>query len=451
MSEPSNLTRRRFIGRSTLVSTAGVAAPMFVSAKALGQPGRPGANERIHLGLIGAGVMGTANLKNCAKYDDVAVTAVCDVSKEKLQATVERFKDTATGYHDYRELLERDNVDGVIVATPPHWHALMSIHACEAGKDIYVQKPMTLYPAEGLALKNAVQKHNVVSQAGTQVHAGENYRRVVEQVRSGNLGKISAVRTFVVYNQGAEGWGNVPDSEPPEGLDWNLWLGPAPKRAYNEILAKSAAYTASFMEYSGGQTPGMAPHIVDLPYWALGLDYPTVTSSAGKRLILQDCGDIPDTHEVLWQYPGLTMTWWASLVNSYGFDLQGKGGVRRRLGIYFHGTNGTLFSDYGKHTIVPEGDRMKDAQTPPESIPPSPGHEREWLDCILSRQQPSCSVPYHVKMDVAFTLSNLSLKLGRSIRFDPAAEKIVGDDEAARLAVPEYRAPWKFPVQYLQS
>ena len=449
MTQPNELTRRRFIRNSTSISAAGVAAPMLVSATALGKPGRPGANERIGLGIIGAGVMGSANLKNCAQHDDVAVTAICDVAKDKLQATVERFKDTATGYHDYRELLAQENVDGVIVATPPHWHALMAINACEAGKDIYVQKPMTMYPAEGLALKNAVVKHNVVSQVGTQIHAGENYRRVVEQVRSGNLGKISTVRTFVVYNQGSEGWGNVPDSEPPKGLDWNLWLGPAPKRAYNEILAKSAAYTASFMDYSGGQTPGMAPHIVDLPYWALGLDYPTVTSSAGKRIILKDCGDIPDTHEVLWQYPGLTMTWFASLVNSYGFDLQGTPGIRRRLGIYFHGTNGTLFSDYGKHTIVPEGDSMKDAQTPPESIPPSPGHEREWLDCIKSRKQPSCSVPYHVKMDVAFTLSNLSLKLGRSIRFDPATEKIVGDDEAARAAVPAYREPWKFPTKYL--
>ena len=138
----------------------------------------------------------------------------------------------------------------------------------------------------------------------------------------------------------------------------------------------------------------------------------------------------------------------ASLVNSYGFDLHGKPGIRRRLGIYFHGTNGTLFSDYGKHTIVPEGDRMKDAQTPPESIPSSPGHEREWLDCIKSRKQPSCNADYHAKIDVAIGLANVSYRLHRSVRFDAESEKITGDAEAARLARPVYRDPWKFPEQY---
>ena len=443
-----HLSRRSFLGK-TAAAGAVAAGPYFVSARALGMGGQPAASDRLNIGLIGAGLMGTGNLNNCAKYDDVVVTAVCDVWKSHLDAVVDRFKDTAKPYHDYRQMLEQDDLDGVIIATPPHWHALMAIHACEAKKDFYLQKPMTLYPGEGVALKGAVEKHGVISQIGTQIHAGDNYRRVVEQVRSGNLGKIPVVRTFVSYNQGPEGWGNVPDSQPPEGLDWDLWLGPAPARSYNEILAKSAAYTASFMDYSGGQTPGMAPHIVDLPYWALGLDYPTNVASCGGRYVLRDCGDIPDTQEVLWQYPELTMTWFAQVTNSYGFDFHGDPVIRRRLGIYFHGVNGTLFSDYSNHKIVPEGDRMRDAKTPPQSIPPSPGHEREWLDAIKSRQQPSCHVGYHVKMDVAFTLANLSLKLGRSIAFDPETEQIVDDPEASRLAVPEYRDSWTFPKQYL--
>jgi hypothetical protein len=139
----------------------------------------------------------------------------------------------------------------------------------------------------------------------------------------------------------------------------------------------------------------------------------------------------------------------SSLTNSYGFDLNGELVPKRRLGIYFHGSNGTLYTDYDQHTIVPEGDRMKALEPPPHSIPPSPGHEREWLDCIVSRQQPSCSVLYHVRVDVPIVLSLLSYKLGRSIRFDPAAEKIVGDAEAARQAIPSYRPPWKFPEEYL--
>jgi predicted dehydrogenase len=205
------------------------------------------------------------------------------------------------------------------------------------------------------------------------------------------------------------------------------------------------------MAYSGGMTPGMAPHICDLPYWALRLDFPCVTSCSGGRYTVRGVGDAPDTQEVLWQYPHVTMTWMSSGVNSYGFDFQGTPGIRRRLGVYFHGVNGTLFADYDTHEVVPEGDRMKDAKPPEPSIPPSPGHEREWLDCMKSRKQPSCNVSYHYKLDVACTLANLSLKVGRSIRFDPAAEKIVGDNEAARLAAPEYRHPWKFPARYLEA
>ena len=145
------------------------------------------------------------------------------------------------------------------------------------------------------------------------------------------------------------------------------------------------------------------------------------------------------------------MTWMSSLTNSYGFDFEGDTQPRRRLGIYFHAANATVAADYGTLKIIPEGDRMKGLETPPKSIPPSPGHEREWLDCIKSRQQPSCNPSYHVRVDVPLLLSLLSLKLGRAIQFDPASEKIVGDSEAARLAVPHYRAPWKFPKQYLKA
>ncbi len=450
MSEPNKLSRRKCVGRTASAGAARLAA-YYVPASALGLEGKPAANDRIGVGLIGAGLMGTANLNHCAEHDDVAVTGICDVWKSKRERLVDKFKETAKPYHDYREMLGRDDVDGVIVATPPHWHALQAIHACEAKKDVYVQKPMTIYPAEGLALKRAAEKHGVITQVGTQIHAGDNYRRVVEYVRSGNLGPIGVVRTFLNYRRSVEGYGQAPDADPPDDLDWDLWLGPGPKRPYNEILARSAAYTAQFMDYSGGMVPGMAPHICDLPYWALELGFPETTSCFGGRFVTQGVGDAPDTQEVHWQYPGLTMTWMSSAVDTYGFDFQRKPSGRHHLGIYFHGVNGTLVSDYRVHNIVPEGDALEDVEPPEPSIAPSPGHEREWLDSIRSRRQPSCNVAYHTKIDLACTLANLSLKVGRSIRFDPEGEKIVGDDEAARLAVPEYRDPWKFPAEYLES
>ena len=442
-----DVTRRQFLQSA---AAAAIALPCIIPATALGAEGAPPPSERINLGIIGVNGMGRSNLENCAQHSDVVVAGVCDVSKTRREEIVEKYKATAKGHSDYRELLARPDIDAVIIAPPPHWHALMAIHAVEAGKDIYVQKPMTLYPDETLAVRNAVNKHKRISQVGTQIHAGSNYRRVVEWIRSGKLGPVSVVRTFNVMNQGVNGIGHAPRQAPPEGLDWNLWLGPAPDREFNSLLFSGSYHHCSFWDYSGGWTPGMAPHIIDLPIWALELGVPTLTSCSGGRFVVRDDGDSPDTQEVIWQYPNLTMTWMMSLCNSFGFDF-GRGKPDRRLGVYFHGVNGTLFTDYGKHEVVAEGEFLKDNAPPQESIPPSPGHEREWLDSVKSRKEPSCSVNYHYKVDLAITLANLSYKLGRSVRFDPQTEKIIGDEEAARLARPVYRAPWQFPAGYLRE
>ncbi|MBL8291420.1 MAG: Gfo/Idh/MocA family oxidoreductase, partial [Bryobacterales bacterium] len=184
-----NVTRRQLFHTT-------FAAPTIVPAAALGRAGRPAPSDRINLGIIGVNGMGRSNLANCARHDDVVVTAICDVSTERREKALELHKNTAKGYNDYRELLARNDIDGVIIAPPPHWHALIAIDAVKAGKDIYLQKPMTLYPDETLAVRNAVNRHKRISQIGTQIHAGANYRRVVEWVRSGKLGKISVVRTF---------------------------------------------------------------------------------------------------------------------------------------------------------------------------------------------------------------------------------------------------------------
>jgi predicted dehydrogenase len=444
---PSGVSRRRFL-QTTGAAAAAFAVPTIIPSSARGKDGATPPSERINLGVIGVNGMGRANLVNCARYPDVVVTGVCDVWNKRRDAVLEQFKETATGHNDYRELLARPDVDAVIIATPPHWHALMAIEAAEAGKDIYLQKPMTLYPDETLAVRNAVKGHGRISQVGTQIHAGPNYRRVVEWIRSGKLGPVSVVRTFNVMNQGTGGIGHAPVEEPPAGLDWDLWLGPARKCPYNRLLAADAHNHCSFWDYSGGWTPGMAPHILDLPVWALDLGAPLVTSCSGGRYVIQDDGDAPDTQEVTWQYGDLTMTWMMSCCNSFGFDF-GRGSRERRLGVYFHAVNGTLFSNYNNHEVVPEGDFLAGTEPPPQSIPPSPGHEREWLDCIKSRQEPSCSIDYHWRVDLALTLANLSYKLGRSVRFDPVRERIVNDREAARLARPDYRRPWSFPTKYL--
>ena len=446
-TETSLRTSRRDFLKTT--ATAAIALPTIIPASVLGADGQTPPSEKIRLGIIGCGGMGRSNLGNCSGQPDVVVTAACDAWDARRDAVVEQFKGTCKGFRDFREMLQHKDLDAVIIATPPHWHTLIAVAACEAGKDIYLQKPMTLHLGESFAVRNAVRKHKRICQVGTQIHASENYRRVVEFIRSGNLGPIGTVRTFNVMNQHPKGVGAATQKKAPEGLDWDLWCGPAPLRDFNRTLVTDAYFHSSWMDYSGGWTPGMAPHIIDLPIWAMDLGFPINTMSTGGRYVLKDDGDAYDNHEVLWQYPNCTMTWMSSLTNSYGFDLHGKPVPNRRLGIYFHGANGTMYSDYGKFTIVPEGDKMKDQAPVPKSIPPSPGHEREWLNCVKSRQQPSVSADYHVRVDVPIVLSLLSLKLGRSIRFDPATEKIIGDAEAAKLSVPQYRAPWKFPEQYL--
>ncbi|MGQ9503497.1 MAG: Gfo/Idh/MocA family protein [Thermogutta sp.] len=450
MSRSHDLTRRDFLDQSAKTGTAGVAVPLFVSASVLGENGSGGASEKVRVALIGCGGMGQGNLANTAHHPDVVMAAAADPWEQRLNAVLKKYPQ-AKGFKDYRELLEQKDVDAVIIASPPHWHTLHAIHACEAGKDVYIQKPMTLHLGESLAVRNAVKRHNRISQVGTQIHASENYRRVVEKIRAGFIGKVSTVRTFNVMNQGPEGVGHDPGTPCPSDLDWNLWIGPAPMRPYNKILASSSYYHCSWMDYSGGWTPGMAPHIIDLPIWALDLQYPIRIHCSGGRYIIQDDGDAPDVQEILWQYPNLTMTWMSNLVNSYGFDLHGEPVPRRRLGIYFHGVDGTMYANYTMHEIVPEGDRMKDRTPPEPSIPPSPGHEIEWVNCIKTRAQPSCSVFYHVKVDIPIVLGNLAYRLGRSLQFDPEKEQIVGDDEAAQLAVPVYREPWKFPAEYLKG
>ena len=443
-STAASTNRRQFLK----ITGAALATPMIVPSSILGANGQTAPNSRLHIGLLGCGGMGRANLGECAKHPDVAVTAACDVWKARRDSVVEQFKDTCKPYADFREMLQAKDLDGVIIATPPHWHALQAIAACEAGKDLYLQKPMTLHLGESLAVRNAVKKHHRISQVGTQIHASDNYRRVVEFIRAGNLGRIGVARTFNVMNQGPQGVGHATETTAPEGLDWEMWCGPAARRPFNPILAADAYNHGSWMDYSGGWTPGMAPHIIDLPVWALDLGFPLMTSSSGGRFTIQDDGDAYDHHEVLWRYPNLTLTWMSSLTNSYDFLMKSQA-PERRLGIYFHGSNGTMYANYGMYRVLAEGSLMDGKEAPPPSLPSSPGHEREWLDCMKSRQQPTCSVFYHVKVDVPIVLSLLSLKLGRSIQFDPATESIVGDKKAARMAIPEYRRPWRFPTEYL--
>jgi len=466
-----NLSRRRFIKNSVLgtsLAALGTAGCSVAGKKAIRIGSGVPAGEKIRVGFIGVGNRASRILQDLLKEKDVEVTAICDIWKAHLDKAIATCKGKPKPYHSYQKMLADDVIDAVVIGTPPHWHAIQAIHSCQAGKDFYLEKPMTLTIAESLAMRNAVSKHKIISQIGTQIHASENYRRAVEIVRSDRLGKINVVRTFNMINQRDDGIGNTPDSQPPKGLDWNRWIGPVQMRPFNAKLAEGAYHHPSF-KISGGWTPGMAPHIVDLPYWALELGHPIKTSSHGGRYVIKDCGNNYDTQDVIWQYPNnMNMTWMSSMTNSYGFDFQRTLGRRRRLGIYFHGVNATLLADYGSCRVVPEDVPKKiasdpekvekfvadwtaemDKKFPIKKVPSSPGHYREWIDGIRTRKQPLCCVDYHYKIDIAINLSLMAMQLGRTVQFDPEKETIVGDREAIKLMYPEYRDPWKLPAEYL--
>ena len=432
--------------RDVLISGAAafLAASVPFPSRAFGQ-GKVAANDKIGLGLIGAGGMGSANLRQCLRDPGTELVAVCDVQQHRVD-TWKQDREGVKGYRDYRQLLADSRVDAVIVATPPHWHCLQAVAAAAAGKHLYLQKPMTLYPAESIAVRNAVQRHGVVSQVGTQIHQVANYRRVVDWIRSGRLGPIGRVETFWGWNMGKDGIGTAKQTAPPADIDFELWLGPAPACEFNPMLVADASTHCSWMAYSGGWTPGMAPHIIDLPIWALELEYPEKISALGGRYIVGGDGDAPDTQDMVWQYPGLTMRWHFAQFNHHGYEFDN---AVRALGVYMHGLNGTLRANYGMHEILTQVDGLDPNDEPEQVIPAGGVHEFEWLECIRSGGRPSCSTDYHIKVDLPLTLGSLSYALGRTIHFDPKTEAIVGDEEAASRAVPEYRGEWKFPREYL--
>lgn len=458
MSGKHTVSRRTFISKAATATAAGVAVPAVVPPSALAAPGKPGPNDKIGLGLIGAGAMGNADLADCAKHDDVEVVAICDVWKEHLERTLKKHDNKPKGYADYHELLANQDVDAVIVATPHHWHCRMAVDVCEAGKDIYLEKPMSLHFAESRVIRNAVLKHKRVYQHGTQMHASETYRKVTQWARSGKLGDIAVARCFLAANHAPDGEGCPPDSDPPEGLDWNAWAGPAPIRPFNINIVKSGYAHTLWLDYGGGRTGGMIEHIIDLPFWALGLDFPTHVSGFGSKRHVKDNTDAPDTHEVNFEFPGVTLTWSMSQVSNFGFNLQDvdqfrehgvPSGVQRRLGYYLQGVEGTIFGNYGSYRVIPQTPALAEAEPPEDTIPSSGGHRREWLDCIRTREETSCNVNYAYRLNTANTLANLATKLGRTVRLDPETQQIIGDDEAVRRSTPQYRDPWKFPEEYL--
>jgi len=444
-------TRREFLAAGALAAASSSDAK--ARAGGSGEPSRTGnpnqdpdqgksepkpvpPSERIVLGFIGVGGMGTRLITTFKKFPDVAIAAVCDVHEPHARRARSASGATPETHGDFRRLLDRKDIDAVVIATPDHWHAITTIMACQAGKDVYCEKPLAHRIQEGRAMVQAAEKYKRVTQMGNLIHAGENYHRVAEIVRSGVLGPISKTRVWLASNRG--GLGRPPDGPPPAGCDYDFWLGPAPQRSFNPN--RFAFKWRYFWDYGGGTLTDFCCHIVDLVHWAMDVDAPHTISAVGGRYALADNAEAPDTLEVTYEYAKgdqkFLMVWSHSDASSHGLE-------KEVPGIMFQGTKATLVSGYDTHRIIPE--RGREIEEPKKTLPRSVGHHREWLDALKTRAQCSCHFGYGHRLTTVGNLGNISLWTGEKLKWDPVAERIVNHPEANQYLTKEYRKPWSLP------
>ncbi len=321
-----------------------------------------------------------------------------------------------------------------MVGTPDHWHALPFIYACRAGKDVFVEKPLSYSIGEGRAMVTAAQKHQRISQMGNHIHNDKpTYRRVVEVIQSGALGRIHRVDCSLAT--GAENLGRPPDGTPPPELDYEFWLGPAPRRPYNPL--RSHFNYRYFWDYSGGKLIDFWCHYTDVAVWAMDLKAPTSVSATGGRWSAgDDAGETPDTMEVVCDFPGLILTWTLHPNGRPGYDAMGSS-------VIFEGSAATLVTNYNRYEVYIKGKKEDNFQPPPQTIANSPGHIREFLDAVKSRQRTTCDVEYGYRVTKGGLIANIAYRTGERLHWDGERERFTGNTQANRYVTRQYRKPWR--------
>ncbi len=381
------------------------------------------------------------------KLPGVRVTAVCDVHSAHMNG----IRQVAGGekvraYHDFRKLLEDKDVDAVIVATNAHWHVLCAIHACQAGKDVYLEKPASNFIGEGRFAIEAARKYDRIVQIGTQQHSREHYRKAVEVIQSGELGEISEVKVWD-YENWFPGRGSPPDCDPPKELDWDFYVGPSPMMAYNPNCYYGYGY--DWFKISGaGHQVAWGVHHYDVVQWAMGVRWPKVISAHGGKFAFPDDNrQWPDTFSAIAEYgPGP--------VAKNGFILQysmriGSRHEHRSHSKCFFGTNASLWIDRSRYTIIGETPRDGKKAVPDVEVLASPDeyrHMQVFLDNVRNHKKPIADVEVgHLASNVGH-LMNVAYEVGHSIRWDGERELVIGDAEADARVHRKYRGPWKLEV-----
>lgn len=447
---PSSLNRRAFLRRTTLAAGAGVALPNLFFNKTFAASGA-NPSEFVRIGVIGTGGQGVSNMRAMMKN----IVAVCDVDKNHAASAAALVEKTAAHkpsvFHDYRKLLEDKSVDAVLVATPDHWHALPSIEACLAGKDVYCEKPLTLFIEEGKRLVQAARGNKRIVQCGSQQRSEARFLKAAEYVRNGRLGKIKRVLVGLV----GVNWTKeplAPDSAPPPELDYNRWLGPAPFRPYNKHRVHY--YFRFFWDYSGGQMTNWGAHHLDIAQWALGMDHsgPTEITGAGE-FDLQKRFEVPSAFSITYKYANGVIVECQSptpkvaplIPDRKDQAIEILDGKTEFTGCIFEGEKGLLYVNRGVIRVWPEQIFETPIRDSDIRLYQSREHHENWLECIKTRKLPICDVAIGHRSATVCHLGNIAIRTGRKIQWDPEKELIIGDSEAAKMANKEYRAPWKLP------
>ncbi len=428
MSRPMRSSRRAF-----LAQTAALAAGWHVASS---RPAwaAPSPNEKLNVGVIGPGGRGFDNLQGVGGEN---VVALCDADDRSAKRAFEQFP-KATRYRDFRKMIETEKLDAVVVSTPDHMHAPAALWAMRRGLHCYCEKPLAHSVWETRIMAQTAKEHHLATQMGTQIHATDNYRRVVEVVQSGAIGPVTEVQVWVNKDWGG---GELPIDKPevPKELDWEQWLGPAPARSYHS--AYLPANWRRWWAFGNGTLGDMGCHYIDLVFWALALRHPTTIEASGPAVHAETC---PRGMKVVWEFPQrgeqppVKMTWTDGdkTENKHdGHEFPGSG-------IYFKGTKGSMFADYGGYRLFPE-EQYKEFKAPAPTIAASVGHHQEWINACKTGSPTLCNFDYSGALTESVLLGMVAFRAGQKLEWDGATMTVKNSEQAQGLLKQEYRAGWE--------
>lgn len=456
---PENLTRRDFI-RNSARAAAGISVGLAASAqvqpqrfKTLLPSGVLGANEKIRTGHIGVGGMGTANLRYILARGDMEPIAICDLWPPHRDRAVQIVQEAGLpkpSVHVYfEEVIANKDVDAVVISTPDHWHAIPTLMAADAGKDVFCEKPLATTIEEGRAMVEAVRRHDIVFQAGTQQRSAAHFQEAVRLVQNGHIGKVSRVATWVNDKEKIEGIGNPPNEDPPPDLDWNRYVGWTPRVPYNKN--RFLFNFRWFLEYSGGKITDWGSHLIDIVVWAMGEDKkPKRVTASGGKFILTDNRTTPDQLDVLYEFDDYVLSFSNRVYNDFPPYMGG------RHGIVFFGTLGTLRVDRSGYRVIPHDANGGCEPLEGKESPMNEPHWENFAVCIRDRGKPIGDVETCHNSSTICHLGTCAYLAGAKLEWDAGEERFLGKDgEAVRIAnkwaYRDYQNGWSLKPPYYKA